>query len=226
MKSAGSTKDKQPHEEPEASKQPHAEPETTSDKKPAKGKKKDTAKDKPHKSKKHDKNNKSKSATPAPKASPAPKVKVAPKAKVSPRAKAAPKALAMPPIPAQDWEAAQVEQSEDFQRVTKVLFEFGSTYKRLEASPTFDVSSCKDQLKKVTTEKCESAECGFNLYWTRPAVGVKSRTHKRDFAYFAIHDNGINGKENHWARMALAMKSAQLLVSWLHLFSFALFSQT
>jgi len=82
------------------------------------------------------------------------------------------------------------------------------------ASPTFDVSSCKDQLKKVTTEKCESAECGFNLYWTRPAVGVKSRTHKRDFAYFAIHDNGINGKEKHWARMALAMKSAQLLAMY------------
>ena len=89
----------------------------------------------------------------------------------------------------------------------QVLVEFGKKYKAMGD----DYENAKDALKELKALQTE--ECVFNCYWKRPAVGVKSVSKGKDFAYFVF------GGENHWPlRMAIAMKTAHLLVPCLNLF--------
>ena len=87
----------------------------------------------------------------------------------------------------------------------EILVKFGEEYKAMGD----DYDSAKDNLKEL--KALQTTECVFNCYWKRPAVGVKSVSQGRDFAYFMF------GAENHQPlRMAIAMKTAHMLVPCLN----------
>lgn len=53
-------------------------------------------------------------------------------------------------------------------------------------------------------------ECRLNIYWKRPAVGVHSKSKKRDVAYFVID----GGDPDYLFRLAAAVKAASMFVTW------------
>lgn len=89
----------------------------------------------------------------------------------------------------------------------QVLVEFGKEYKAMGD----DYENAKDALKEL--KSLQTTECVFNCYWKRPAVGVKSVSKGKDFAYFMF-----GGENQRPLRMAIAMKTAHLLVTCLNLF--------
>ena len=96
-----------------------------------------------------------------------------------------------------------------------LLYVFALDYVGAQTKDGFDLKEFKKTLRAKTL--CDSNQCTFNVYWTRPAVGITSRKEKKDFAYFTIPDRE---DREYCAKVALAMRSAELLVSSMRGFPF------
>jgi hypothetical protein len=145
--------------------------------------------------------------------------KKAPKAKAYP--KRAPKAVPVNARAAARPEAVVIEQGRETQQ-TKVmeemhglLYDFSVKFLGAQKKDGFDLKEFKKNVRADTLNTCDSNRCTFNVYWTRPAVGITSREEKKDFAYFTIPDRE---DREYCTKLAIAMKSAELLVSSMHLF--------
>ena len=92
------------------------------------------------------------------------------------------------------------------------LRNLASKFMEIENREDFDEQEMRKKLRKKILSTEEFTMCSFNIYWKRPAVGVTSKEEKKDFAYFTIP----NSDQNRVARMAIALKSAVLMVSSTH----------
>ena len=144
--------------------------------------------------------------------------KTAPKAKVYPKRE--PKAVPVHARAAARPEAVVVEQGRVSQQ-TKImeemqglLYDFSVKFLGAQKEHGFDLKEFKKKMREDTLNTCDSNRCSFNVYWTRPAVGIKSLDEKKDFAYFTIPDRE---DREYCTKIAIAMKSAELLVSSMHL---------
>ena len=97
----------------------------------------------------------------------------------------------------------------DQKDIEKELQEFIEPYKISTCTEISD--ALKEELKgKLHTDSYKS--CRLNIYWKKPACGTHAYSEKKDVANFYFQ----NAEHGYAVRLALALKCADMFVTWAH----------